>query len=64
MFCAGLRGKTSCKGDSGGGALFHGWGVPIVVGIVSYGVKDCKEATTYTRVDRYLPWIFNQTDLK
>ena len=64
MLCAGKKGQTTCKGDSGGGTLFHGWGVPIVVGIVSAGVTDCSTAAIYTRVDRYLPWIFNQTNLK
>ena len=64
MFCAGLEGQTSCKGDSGGGGLFHGWGVPIVVGILSYGVKTCTTPAVYTRVDKYLPWIFSQTNLK
>lgn len=64
MFCAGTPVQTTCQGDSGGGAIFNGWGVPIVVGVVSLGLPDCPTSAVYTRVDTYLPWIFSQTDLR
>jgi len=60
--CAGVGGRDTCNGDSGGPLLSDhlesGW---TVVGITSFGV-DCARPDfpgVYTRVDKYLNWIQN-----
>jgi len=70
--CAGgERGKSSCKGDSGGGLFIqnpkgdnsefgHKDSAPYyLLGIVSLGSKFCGDGTPgiYTRVEEYIPWI-------
>jgi len=58
--CAGVGGRDSCNGDSGGPLLSDrlegGWAV---VGITSFGVECARDdfPGVYTRVDKYLPWI-------
>ena len=64
MFCAGREFKTTCAGDSGAGAVFNGWGVPIILGVVSYGARGCTHASVYTKIEKALPWIFRETKLK
>jgi trypsin len=50
MFCGGSKTGTTCNGDSGGGAVFHGWGVPVILGVVSFGKGTaCDTPTVYTR---------------
>ena len=68
MFCGGTKNKTTCNGDSGGGAIFHDWGVPVILGVVSFS-KDkpeekCKTSAVYTKMDTFLPWIFQLTKIK
>jgi trypsin len=58
--CAGDTGTDACRGDSGG-PLILTYGVPVLVGIVSWG-KGCGRAGEpgyYVRIDRnhYLDWI-------
>lgn len=61
--CAGLGGKDSCNGDSGGALLSEQLqNVWSVLGVVSFGV-DCARPDfpgVYTRVDQYLGWIRQQ----
>ena len=64
MFCGGMETGTTCNGDSGGGAIFHGWGVPVILGVVSFGTGDCKTSAVYTRIDAFLPWIFQLTKIQ
>jgi secreted trypsin-like serine protease len=64
MFCGGSKSKTTCNGDSGGGAIFHGWGVPVVLGVVSFGKNTCNSSTVYTKIDAFLPWIFQVTNIR
>lgn len=48
----------ACKGDSGGPLLTPGE-KPVVVGVVSFGARQCssKHPTVYTRVGAYRKWI-------
>jgi trypsin len=61
--CAGVPqgGVDSCQGDSGGALAVDQSGVPVVAGIVSFGVgAGCGIAEfpgVYSRVTTYLPWI-------
>ena len=64
MFCAGRKGKTTCGGDSGAGAIFHGWGQPILLGVVSFGTRGCSEASVFPKIEKALPWIFKETKLR
>ena len=64
MFCGGSKDETTCNGDSGGGAIFHGWGVPVVLGVVSFGKNTCESSTVYTKIDAFLPWIFEVTNIR
>lgn len=48
----------SCEGDSGGPALMAMGGVETLVGITSYGQVGCVDGGYHTRVDAYLPFIF------
>ena len=61
--CAGAEeGKDSCSGDSGGGLFIQDtrdtWHL---LGIVSYGARDCGNSKpgVYTRVSNYTDWIQN-----
>ena len=66
QICAGLGRKDTCQGDSGGPMLSlelddTAWSV---IGITSFGV-DCADTRfpgVYTRVDRYLDWIEENTN--
>jgi len=63
MFCAGVKRayQDTCKGDSGGGYMFHDprrnkW---TIQGVVSWGGMKCGEVgkfSVYTRVSNYTPW--------
>ena len=64
MFCARTKGETTCKGDSGGGAIYHAYGVPVIVGVVSFGIRGCTTASVYTKIEKFLPWIFTITKLR
>ena len=64
MFCAGERGQTTCRGDSGSGALINWNNKKILIGVLSFGTKGCKTASVFQRVDKSLPWIFRETKLR
>ncbi|KAJ8976388.1 hypothetical protein NQ317_003343 [Molorchus minor] len=55
----GDEGITSCSGDSGGPLVVGNE----VIGIVSFGVKDCVQGfpSGYTRIDSYFDWIEEHT---
>ena len=65
QICAGLGNKDTCEGDSGGPMLSlerdgSRWSI---IGITSFGV-DCADTRfpgVYTRVDKYLDWIEQNT---
>jgi len=59
-----LRGckEDSCKGDSGGGLIVSNFGMKTLVGVVSFGEKDCGAGLNprpgvYTNVLSSLDWI-------
>ena len=65
MICAGLNGKDSCQGDSGGGAFVTD---PLqnrdrVAGVVSFGIGCARPnfPGVYTKVDNYVTWIVSVT---
>ena len=64
MFCAGREGKTTCGGDSGAGAIFHDWGIPILLGVVSFGTRGCSAASVFPKIEKALPWIYKETPLR
>ena len=51
-------------GDSGAGGIFNDWGIPAIVGVVSFGKSGCKTPSVYSDVAKFLPWIFKETKLK
>ncbi|XP_021960160.1 trypsin-1 isoform X2 [Folsomia candida] len=57
QICAGIGGKDSCSGDSGGGLINAG--DKTVVGIVSYGIECGLQVFpgVYTRISYYHDWI-------
>jgi len=67
QLCAGEDGKDSCAGDSGGPMLSSELnnGRWAVIGIVSFGARGlCANSLfpgVYTRVDKYLDWIENNS---
>ena len=59
VICAADPGRSTCRGDSGGGLTFTN-GAPKVVGVVSWGKKTCAgdgQPGAYTRVASYADWI-------
>jgi hypothetical protein len=59
VVCAANPGRSTCRGDSGGGLTFTN-GAPRVVGIVSWGKTACTgdgQPGAYTRVASYSGWI-------
>lgn len=59
VFCARDEYEKTCKGDSGGPVVQHG----MLVGIVSWGKKDCTydgQPGVYTRIAAYADWIAQQ----
>jgi hypothetical protein len=60
VICAADKGKSTCRGDSGGALTLAAGAAPVMVGIVSWGKGRCSgdgQPGAYTRVDKYLPWI-------
>ncbi|MFM7677832.1 MAG: trypsin-like serine protease, partial [Roseiflexaceae bacterium] len=67
MVCAGLPqgGKDSCQGDSGGPLFINDNGIPVLIGIVSFG-QDCALPNypgVYTHVAQLYPWVASYVPL-
>ncbi|RWS01870.1 Transmembrane protease serine 9-like protein, partial [Dinothrombium tinctorium] len=63
LICAGGSGSDTCQGDSGG-PLFSGENNFItLIGISSYGIGCGREGIpgVYTRVSKYISWIYRKT---
>ncbi|XP_066976648.1 CLIP domain-containing serine protease B4-like [Macrobrachium rosenbergii] len=60
-FCAGGRGKDTCKGDSGGPVTTTYWENQRVylIGITSAGSRHCGSWGIYVNVYQYVPWILS-----
>jgi Trypsin len=59
VICAADPGRSTCRGDSGGGLTFTN-GAPRVVGVVSWGKTRCAgdgQPGAYTRIANYIDWI-------
>lgn len=53
---------SACYGDSGGPLYFREDGVVVLVGVVAFGyTDDCRDLGGNTRVDKYVPWIEEET---
>lgn len=64
QLCAGgVKGKDSCKGDSGGPLMYENDKTFEVVGVVSFGPSPCGRENipgVYTKVFAYKDWIRSQ----
>ena len=68
--CIGDDGEGGCFGDSGGPAIMYNFQTnrDELVGITSFGSPNCNQSwwevlhSVYTRVEYYLPWIYNTMD--
>ncbi|CAO1364158.1 unnamed protein product [Diamesa serratosioi] len=65
MCVSGARGRSSCNGDSGSGVTALINGRIVLLGIVSFGVKNCEAGfpPSFTRVTSYLSWIYTNADI-
>src|SRR5262249_8004006 len=59
----GQAGHTTCQGGSGGPTLKMFGGVETVIGITSFGEKDCPTYGSMTRVDLCAAWIDTYTQI-
>uniref|UniRef100_A0A2K5BV60 Chymotrypsin like n=1 Tax=Aotus nancymaae TaxID=37293 RepID=A0A2K5BV60_AOTNA len=59
MICTGGTGASSCQGDSGGPLVCQKGNAWVLIGIVSWGTKDCnvRAPAMYTRVSKFSTWI-------
>ncbi|XP_017798962.1 PREDICTED: chymotrypsin-2-like [Habropoda laboriosa] len=59
-------GHNTCQGDSGGPLIVYKNGVPLQVGVVSYGDANCPSGKpdVFTRVTKYVKWIQKLTSSK
>ncbi|XP_057568732.1 chymotrypsinogen B-like [Hippopotamus amphibius kiboko] len=59
MICAGAVGVSSCMGDSGGPLVCQKDGAWTLVGIVSWGSRQCGPFSpgVYARVTEFIPWV-------
>nr|BAB22549.1 unnamed protein product [Mus musculus] len=59
MICAGGSGASSCQGDSGGPLVCQKGNTWVLIGIVSWGTKNCniQAPAMYTRVSKFSTWI-------
>ena len=58
-------GRDACQGDSGGPLIIYELGVPLQIGIVSYGDADCPSSKpgVFSRITGYIDWIEEVTQL-
>ena len=67
----GEKGKDSCVGDSGSGAMVEDANIPgklgtwKLIGVVSFGPRICGTENVpgvYSRVRHYIPWILDNIE--
>jgi hypothetical protein len=66
MLCAGSgSARSTCRGDSGGGAVGFDGPTPLVVGLVSFGSAHCADGRprAFTRVPSEATWIASAAGL-
>ena len=64
MLCAADEGKDSCFGDSGGPLVAQENGKYALIGVVSWGYRDCGSSGhpgVYARVTEKMDWILANT---
>jgi chymotrypsin len=64
MFCAGERGMTTCRGDSGAAALYIWNNMSFIIGVLSFGTTGCTTASVFQRVGKSLTWIIRETNIR
>jgi hypothetical protein len=60
VICAAREGQKTCRGDSGGPVVLTNGMPAMLVGLVSWGKKECTgdgNPSVFTRVENYLSWI-------
>lgn len=64
--CTAIQSQEACKGDSGGPLIVYENGMPLQIGIVSYGDGDCPSGRpgVFTRVSAFADWIEHNTGLR
>ena len=62
MFCVGRKGRTACRGDSGSGVISYKYGVPVILGVVSFANKNCHTPTVSMKVETVMDWILHVTE--
>jgi V8-like Glu-specific endopeptidase len=56
------EGINTCNGDSGGPTLYEVAGEMTLIGVTSYGDRDCEEYGVNTRIDTYVDFINGYLD--
>ncbi|XP_017888168.1 chymotrypsin-2-like [Ceratina calcarata] len=63
--CTAIQNQEACRGDSGGPLVVYIDGMPLQIGIVSYGDGACPSGRpgVFTRVSAFADWIAHNTGL-
>ena len=64
MLCIGDSSRTACQGDSGGSAILQEDNKPVILGVLSFGNKQCKKPAVFQRIEKSLSWILGITNIR